>query len=49
MELEAMASSCEVYNTCMFIRTYDNRRYRSLKSALDNNRLLKKDAYTKTL
>ena len=41
MELEAMTSSCEDYNMCMFIRTSDNGSYRSLKTAMDNNRLLK--------
>ena len=49
MELEAMASSCEDYNMCMFIRNSDNGSYRSLKTTLDNNRLLKKYPYTKTL
>ena len=48
LELEAMTSSYKDYNTCMFIYIYDNGRYRSINTTLDNEHLLKKDAYTKT-
>ena len=48
LELEAMTSSYEEYNTCMFICISDNGRYIYLNNTLDNEHLLKKDAYTKT-
>ena len=49
IELTTMTLPCEEYNTCMFIHIDNNRRYRALKSTLDNYHLLKKDAYPKTL
>ena len=43
-----MESSCEEYNSCVFVCMSYNGSYRSLNTTLYNEHILKKDAYPKT-
>ena len=49
MELAAMASTCKEYNACILVYISNDGRYRSLKTTLDNEHLLEKYFYPKTL
>ena len=41
--------SCEEYLSCLFIIVADGGRFQGLKRALDNQYLMDKDAYSKTM
>ena len=49
IETEAMASSCEEFLACLFIMMADNGRYKPLKTQLENDFLLGKLHYPKTV
>ena len=47
--LDAERGSCNKYLACLFILVADGGRYQGLKQVLDNQYLMDKDAYPKTL
>jgi hypothetical protein len=49
MTATARASACEEFLACFFVRVLDNNRYKGLKQALDNEHLMNKGAYPKTM
>ena len=46
---EAIKNSCDEYLSCMLIRITNHNMFKGLKTALNNQFLLKKDAYPLTL
>ena len=49
MTAAAKASACKEFLACFFVHAADDNRYRGLKQALDNDHLMYKGAYPKTM
>ena len=49
MTAKARASACEEFLACFFIRASDDNRYKGLKQALDNEHLMSKGAYPRSM
>ena len=48
-ENQAMASSCEEFFSCLFIRKLDNAQYAGLEKQQSNKFLMRDNKYTETM